>query len=253
MSETTVHAIVLRRRDAGESDRCLTILSPELGKIDVVAKGARKAASRLAGVSDPLSSAILGIALGKKNRFVTQAQPLASFRGLRTDYERLGFGLALTELYAAILPWEEPSPEMFELLRHSLRHLETHAKPMVAFLWAEVQLLAESGFLPQFDRCVVTEEPILEAQPFLSPHAGGYVCHGRAEAFSDRFLTRAEVLYGLSRLPEFDSPPPNFKFVEEALASVLPFWRAIAEAPLPANESAVQEARHREPRSVPTP
>ncbi len=246
MAERTVHAIVLRRRDAGESDRRLTILTEEFGKLDVLAKGARKSASRLSGISEPLSTAVMNLASGRHASFVTQAQPLASFRGLRTDYERLSCGLALVELYAAVLPIDEPFPEAYELLVKSLRHLEKHPKPVVALVWAEVQLLSISGFLPQFDTCVVTDAKIIEATPFLSPRAGGYVCDTSAIPYTDRFRTRAEVLYGLVRLPEFDDPPNNMKFVDEALADLLPFWQNIAETQLPANETAVREFRHRE-------
>src|SRR5579862_305209 len=152
LSEATVHAIVLRRRDSGESDRRLTVLTREVGKIDIVAKGARKSGSRLAGSSDPLVVAKFSIATGKKNQFITQAQPMASFRGLRTDYERLSFGLALCELYSAVIPWEEPFPEAYELLASSLHILETHERPVVAMVWAQLQLLSLSGFLPAFDQ-----------------------------------------------------------------------------------------------------
>ncbi len=241
----TVHAIVLRRRDAGESDRRLTILTEERGKMDVVAKGARKAASRLAGVSEPLSAAVLDIAEGKRASFVTQAQPLSSFRRLRTDFERLSSGLALAELNAAVLPVDEPFPEAFELLVRSLNYLESHDKPAVALVWAEVRLLALTGFMPQFERCVVTDQTIAEARPYVSPRAGGYVHESAAVEYTDRFRTRAEVLYGLSRLPDLEEPPGNMKFVEEALCDLLPFWQYIAEAQLPANEAAVREFRHR--------
>jgi DNA repair protein RecO (recombination protein O) len=242
--ESTVSAIVLRRRDAGETDRKLIVLTRELGKTEVTAKGARKPASRLAGCSDPLTVAQLGIALGKRNRFITQAQPQTSFRGLRADYERLSFALSLCELYAAILPWEEPSQEAYDLLIDSLGHLERHARPSVALIWSQVKLLALSGFLPQFDRCVVTESPVAEGAPFMSPRAGGYVTDAAAIDFTDRYRTRAEVLYGLARLHEFDAPPSNMKFVEEALADLLPFWHHVAEVSLPATESAVRELRN---------
>ncbi len=244
MAERIVHAIVLRRRDSGESDRRLTVLTEEYGKIDVLAKGARKGGSRLSGVSDPLSAAVMNLAEGKRNLFITQAQPLHSFRGLRNDYDRLTGALALVELFAAILPIDEPFPEAYALLAQSLHHLETHVKPIVALVWAEVRLLELTGFLPQFDRCVVTDQEITEGEPFLSPRAGGYVSEQAAITFTDRFRTRAEVLYGLVRLPEFDEPPGNMKFVEEALADLLPFWQNIADAQLPANESAVREFRH---------
>ncbi len=193
MSEITVTAIVLRRRDSGENDRRLTLLTRELGKIDVVAKGAKKAASRLAGSSDPLTMATMTLAKGKVNQFVTQSQPISSFRGLRTDYERLSFALALLEIYAAILPWEEPLEGAYDLLEGSLRAIESHPKPIVALVWSELKLMEESGYLPPFDTCVQTGVTVKEAEPWLSPTAGGYVSVPTAYEFNDRFITKAEA------------------------------------------------------------
>lgn len=246
MAEITVHAIVLRRRDSGETDRRLTLLTREHGKIDAIAKGARKAASRLAGVSDPLSVATMSLATGKKNLFVTQAQPHSSFRGLRTDFERLTFGLALCELYAAVCPYEQPFPEAFDLLFQSLRALEHHPKPLVALVWAELKLLFESGFFPQLDQCASTGEPIREGMPFLSPRAGGYVSDAASIEFVDRVRVRAEAVYGMTRTVELDEPPGNLRFADECLVAILPFWRHVAEFQLPANESVVAEIRHAE-------
>ena len=246
MAEQIVHAIVLKRKDSGESDRRLTVLTVENGKMDVLAKGARKGGSRLAGISEPLSAAVLNLATGRRTAFITQAQPQHSFRGLRTDYDRLSCGLAIAELCGAILPLDEPYPEAYALLAQALHHIEVHPKPIVALVWAQVLLMEMTGFLPQFDRCVVTDQVIVEGEPFISPRAGGYVCDSAAVEFTDRFRTRAEVLYGLARLSTFEAPPKNMKFVAEALADLLPFWRNIADTPLPANDSAVREFRHAE-------
>src|SRR6185503_6857112 len=114
-------------------------------------------------------------------------------------------------------PLEEPIPDAFELLGVSLAGLESHERPAVALVWAEMKLLDLSGFLPEFGRCVVTERTVMEGQPFLSPSAGGYVSDGAANEFVDRFRSRAEVLYGLERVTALAAPPTNFKFVEEAL------------------------------------
>ena len=242
--DITVHAIVLKRIDSGETDRRLTVLTRELGKIDVVAKGARKAASRLAGSSDPLSSSIMTFAAGKKTRFITQTQPLTSFRGLRQDYDRLNFALSLCELYAAVIPWQEEVPEAYELLTTSLRFLEKHEKPAVALAWAEVHLLSLSGFLPQLISCVFTDQPIAESEPFLSPQAGGYVSEIEALKFTDRYRSRPEVLIGLSKLAEIEEPPSNLKFAERCIIDLFPFWRHVAETNLPANTAMVAELRH---------
>lgn len=242
-----MHAIVLRRRDSGESDRRLTILSRESGKIDVTAKGARKGGSRLAGSSDPMTIAKLGLASGKRNVFVTQAQPIASFRGLRSNYDRLSFGLALCELYAAILPWEEEAPEAFDLLEESLGYLDGFDNVLAALIWAELKLLTLSGYLPAFDRSAVDGSAVGEADPWFSAHAGGYVGPADAERYTDRIQTRAEVLFGLAATAALDAPPPKLKYAEESLGLLLSYWRQIAETSLPANEACVAEVRHSNP------
>lgn len=244
MSETTVTAIVLRRKDSGESDRRLTLLTKELGKIDVVAKGAKKAASRLAGSSDPLTMATMTLAKGKVNQFVTQAQPLQSFRGLRTDFERLSMALALTELYALTLPWGEPVESAFELVVQSLKAIESHPKPVVALVWSELKLMEESGYLPPFDSCILTGGPVKEAFPWLSPAAGGYVSLPDANTFMDRFESKVEVLWGLAKTAELETPPSNLKLADECLIALIPFWRHIIDAPLPANDAVKKELRH---------
>lgn len=236
---------MLRRRDSGESDRRLTLLTRERGKLDVIAKGARKAGSRLAGSSDPLVSVTLGLATGKKNLFVTQAQPATSFPGLRTDYDRLSSALALVELVGAVVPYEQADPAAFEQLLESLTHLERHQKPVVALVWAELRLLAVEGYQPLFDRSALSESPIGEPEPWLSPTAGGYVTPSESLAFGDRFQARAEALIGLAKAALLDAPPPALRYAEECLAALLPFWRHIAEMQLPANESWVRDVRHR--------
>lgn len=243
MAELQVHAIVLRRRDSGESDRRLTILSREAGKIDIIAKGARKAGSRLAGSSDPLTVAQLSLATGKRNMFITGTQPLKSFRGLRQDFERLQLALALAELFAGTLPYDEPAEDAYDLLLRSLEAVEGGERPLVSSLWAQLQLLSLSGFLPSFESSAVSGVLVAEAEPFLSPHAGGYVTYEEAVRYTDRFQTKAEVLYGLSKLAQLDAPPPNLKLARESYFALLPFWRGIIDAPLPANEAVVAEMR----------
>ena len=240
---------MLRRRDTGESDRRLTLLTRNEGRMDVIAKGARKAASRLAGVSDPLTVSQMSLAGGRRTAYLTQAQTLQSFRGLRQDFDRLSFGLSLAELVGAVSPLDQPVPEMYELLLQALGLLEIHPKPLVVLVWAQMQALARSGFVPNFQECVVSGEPITVADPFVSPHAGGFLSDGHAARFTDRFRVRAEVLYGLTRIGELDLPPANLKFARESVATLIPFWRAIADYPIPATEALAPILAELEPLS----
>jgi len=241
--DTTVEAIVLRRRDSGESDRRLTIFSRELGKIDVVAKGAKKPTSRLRGVSEPLNVGLFTYASGKKQRFVTSAQPRGSFHGLRLDFDRLNLGLSWGEVLGQILPFEDPFEEAYDLCLQTLGYIETGANPMAALAWGEVKLLELSGFLPSFNRCALTESKILESQAYFSPSAGGYVVNEKAAQVTDRYLVRAEVLFGLAALVNCDRPPDNLKFCYECLIALQPFWEYVCEAPLPARQHLLSSLR----------
>lgn len=242
MSEETVHAIVLRRRDSGENDRSLTLLTLEHGKIEATAKGARKTGSRLGAASEPLAHLCAQVGAGPKRRYVSQVRPLRSFSAVRSDYVRLHAALALCELYAAVLPFDQPDPDAYALLMASLQALCDHPRPIVASVWAEVRLLDAAGFVPQFDRCVQTDEPLAENPAWFSPLAGGHVGLPVAEGFADRFLVSAEALLGLARIGELDEPPPNLKRASEALDLLQRYWVFVAGTRLPAHEAFVQSA-----------
>jgi DNA repair protein RecO (recombination protein O) len=244
MPSGTVHAIVLRRQDSGESDRRLTLFTREHGKLDVVAKGARKSASRLGSVSEPLAMAAFTLAGGKRNDFIVHAQPLHAFRRLRTDYDRLSYALAYTELFAAVTPYGQPLDGMFEVLARSLGQLDDHVRPEVAMLWAELRLLLESGHLPSFDVCVVTDTPVQKTGNFLSPSAGGLVCHQTALQFTDRVETRFEILAALTQTARLLEPPSQVKYAKESLVALAPFWKYLALCPLPAHDHFIGHLQH---------
>lgn len=233
----TVHAVVLRRRDLGESDRRLTLLTEELGVFDAIAKGARKGGSRLAGSSEPLSVSVLHLAIGKKQWYVTQAQPITSYPGLRLDFDRLQFALALAEVASAVFPHEQPAPEAFRFIVEALRYIEVHDEPIVAAVWAELQTLKLAGFAPQWLNCVSCDAPPKHARSTLSPDAGGFVCPEHADGGYDRFQVPVEVAIGLGRAADLEAPPAHFKLATEAYRALLPFWRHVAERPLPAREA----------------
>lgn len=237
MSEITVEAVVLRRRDSGESDRRLTLFTRELGKLDVVAKGARKPTSRLAGSSDPLTVARFTFATGKRNSYITQAQPGSGFLAFRQDFDRLQIALAFLELAEAVLPWEQPDEDTYLILMDALGALNSHPKPQVAFLWAQLRLLDVTGFLPRFLECAVSGVTLGEARAWFSPAAGGYVSPAAALEFGDRELVPAEVLIGLGKLSERAEPPAGFRMTFESARLLFRVWRHVIEAPLKANES----------------
>src|SRR3990170_5452739 len=80
-------AIVLSRFALGEADRVLTVITPELGKLRVIAKGVRKPTSRIGGTLEPFAELRLQLAHGRTFEVVTQAAVNHAWLRLRDSLE----------------------------------------------------------------------------------------------------------------------------------------------------------------------
>src|SRR5437870_10329790 len=86
-----VDAVILKRSDMGEADRLLTIFTPSLGKVRVIAKGVRKIQSRKSGHVELFTHVNLLIARGRNLDIVTQAETIEPYLALRGDLERTAY------------------------------------------------------------------------------------------------------------------------------------------------------------------
>lgn len=241
-AEQTSEAVVLRRTESGETDRRLTLLTAQFGKLDVIAKGAKKPGSRLAGSSEPLVKAVFTWAEGRVRRYVTQVQPLTSYPGIRSDYDKTVAGLALAELAAVSIPYEShfPQSEVYAQYVQSLEAIERAEDWRAAMLWAETRLMESEGVHPEWTKSVVSGAPLGENPAWVSPMAGGYVTPEESVPFADRTTVSAESLIALDRIVRLSEPPQKVKGVNECLRVMLAFWRSTLEHRLPANESMVR-------------
>src|SRR5215471_3273000 len=108
-------ALIIRRSDFGEADRLLTLITPQ-GKRRVVAKGARKTTSRLAGHIELFSHATLLLAVGRNLDIITQSVVLHSYDRLRGDIERIGAAYYAAELIDRLTEDEDENRPAFDLL-----------------------------------------------------------------------------------------------------------------------------------------
>ncbi len=212
--------------------------------MDVVAKGARKSGSRLAGSSEPLSVSRMTLAQGRVRSYITSVQPLMSFPVLRSDYARLMHALAFTELAAGIATDPSIAEPLFKHAVTTLRLFETHEHPLVVSIWSHLVLLDLEGVLPSFDRCVVTGEVLSENPALVSLAGGGYVRRGHAAEFMDTIPAQAEVLLALAKTVELDQPPPRIKLSIPTFRLLARFDEEAAHGSLPALRRLVQELDH---------
>ncbi len=192
MPAYTTDAVVLRRLQYGETDNILTLYSPDKGRFSAIAKGARKAISRLSGATEVLTFTRFGLASGKSLEIVTQVEVQESFTHLREDLTRLAHGLYLADLVDHAVEEHAPNPLLFDLLLAALRQLQTLTPPELAARWFEIQVLGDMGYAPDLSECAVCSAPVpgdfeRDETFALSASLGGAVCprHARPESNED--------------------------------------------------------------------
>ena len=175
-----VLAIVLKRRDMGEADRLLTVLTRDRGKLTLLAKGVRRVASRKAGHIEPFTEVDILIARGRTFHLVTQAETTAAHRRLREDLWLSAWAYYVAELVDAFTQDDDPHELLFDLLAETLARLETTTDPALVARYFELHLLSFVGYQPQLFRCLECGELLEPQVNFFSLESGGVFCpaHG---------------------------------------------------------------------------
>jgi DNA repair protein RecO (recombination protein O) len=169
-------AIVLKRSDFGEADRLLTLYTPELGKIRVIAKGARKPTSRKSGHVELFTHAQFLIARGRNLDIVTQAETIHAFRSLREDLLRASYAYYVAELLDRFVEDGVENRPLFDLLLAVLDWLGASSDLALTARFYELRLLTLSGYQPQLFQCVNCRATIEPVTNFFAPAHGGVVC-----------------------------------------------------------------------------
>jgi len=171
-------AIVLRTMDLGEADRVLTVLTPRLGKLRVIAKGVRRQRSRIGGALQPFSDVQLVLAVGRTFDVVTSTSLEDPHLGLRNDLHSTAAAWYVVELADRFCEGAADSHEAFRLLAQALSGLDAGgevAREVVA-RWFELALLDAMGFRPELSRCLECGASIEPDGNAFSPVGGGTIC-----------------------------------------------------------------------------
>lgn len=120
-------AILLRKTKLTETSLVLSWLTRDAGRLKTVAKGARSARSRFAGMLDLFYECEIQIARSRKSELhiLREAVLREPFANLRLDYARVLVAGYFVELLELVTELEHPSPELFDLLQRALHYLNT--------------------------------------------------------------------------------------------------------------------------------
>jgi DNA repair protein RecO (recombination protein O) len=208
-AEEATPAIVLRTRDYMESDRIVTLLTEQMGKLGGIAKGAKASRRRFEHRLEPFSHVMLYFRRRPHGQlvFITRAEAagLQPFR-LEDDLGRLALGAYMLELAEALTSEDAEASGAYHLLAEALAALGAGEATTALRQAYELRMFRWAGFGMQFDRCRVCAESQAEsAAVHFIIGRGGIVCARCRESVPEGGIrlgaASAAALAGLKRMP----------------------------------------------------
>ena len=210
MSLARDRAIVLRLNDFSETSQVVALFTRGYGKVKMIAKGARRRTKAGAGAFDggldllDAGEAVFRHAPEKDLSLLTAWHLEDGHLPLRATLRAMHLALYAAELIDVLIEEHDPHPPLFDRLEHLLASLGTAAAEE-SFLAFELDLLRETGDLPDLDRCTRCGDRPGAAEPvFFSPDAGGLVCQlceGKVRGSGEADPRLLRLVRGLLRLP----------------------------------------------------
>jgi DNA repair protein RecO (recombination protein O) len=207
-AEEATAAIVVRARDYSESDRIVTLLTREHGKLGGIAKGAKKSRARFERKLEPFSHVMLYFRRRPHGQlvFVTraEAQELTQFR-LDDDLARFALGCYMLELADALTSEEADAAGAYTILRDALAALSRSPAGAAIRQAFELRMLAWAGYGLEFGRCrACGAAPAANGDgAFFLAARGGVVCaRCRTSVDEGAYRLEAASAVALARLAE---------------------------------------------------
>ena len=149
MKQLLATGIVLARTDFGEADRIVTFLTPDHGKLRLMARGVRKIKSKLAGGIELFSISELTFMYGKGEIGTLISCRLHKHYGqIVQNIDRVQQGYALLSAINKATE-DEPEPAYFHLVQAALAALDDADIPgPLIDAWFQAQLLRLGGHTP---------------------------------------------------------------------------------------------------------
>ncbi|MDB6109662.1 MAG: nucleic acid-binding ob-fold [Pedosphaera sp.] len=201
----TATGLILRTRPLTETSLIVHWLTPELGRLATVAKGARRPKSPFAGKLDLFYLADFSFQRSRRSelhtlREVALKQMHAALRQDLGYVQQASYAAALIEQTTEL---ETPLPEIFSLMAGFLKYLPTHPPQPQTLFSFEIKLLSELGLQPDFeeDRLGPDIKQLLRIFLVSDWTALGRLKLSRAQVTELRQFLHGFIIYHLGKIP----------------------------------------------------
>lgn len=146
MQGIKVEGIILKRKNLGEADRILTVLTHQRGKISILAKGVRRITSRRSGNVELLNRSLMYLHQGKSFLILTEASSLDTYEKLKSDLTLSTYAFHIIELVDKFTAENQENQILYEHLVNILQRLSRNPRQILIRAF-EVKILSLMGFV----------------------------------------------------------------------------------------------------------
>jgi DNA repair protein RecO (recombination protein O) len=163
MKQLVTRSIILSRTDYGEADRIINLLTPEYGKLALMARGVRKVKSKLAGGIELFSVSEITFIKGRGDIGALVSTRLVKYYDqIVKDLERTMLGYELIKQLNRATE-DEPEAEYFDLLQQAFEALnDAEISAPAVRLWFGAQLLRLGGHMPNLETDITGKRLVLD-------------------------------------------------------------------------------------------
>lgn len=177
------HAIILGKRDIGETDRLYIIYTLEDGKLNAIGRGARKSNAKLAGNLEPVTYSEIFMARSRGRGNVTGAIGIDFFPNIKLDYVATRNVFFTFNIFEKIISDQEKDENVFDLLLGYLKAMDkassgnvSENKIDILSLGFLLKLLDRLGYKLEAQMCVGCGQRLSLGNNFFSAKSGGILC-----------------------------------------------------------------------------
>ena len=154
----SAHGLILRTRPLTETSLIVNWLTPDLGRISTVAKGARRPKSTFAGKLDLFYAADFSFSRSRSSELhnLREVKLQETHGAIREDLLKLQQAAYAANFIVQATETQAPLPEIFELLQNFIRHLCTQPMGATDIFIFELKLLHELGLAPDWQDARLT-------------------------------------------------------------------------------------------------
>lgn len=149
-----VEGVIIRTQNYGETHVIVTLFTDKVGKIGVIARGAKKPRSRMAAISQMFIHGQYLIRTGRGLGVLEQGEVIQSHRRIREDIVLTAYASYIAELTDKLLDEKTPNYFIYQQFIETLKGLTENKDPLVLTMMYEMKLYKIAGFAPILDYCL---------------------------------------------------------------------------------------------------